>query len=52
VDVYRNGGKLTATANDGSYSDSLGKRAAAGSYLYTVCASGTKTCAPGVAVVY
>ncbi|MEO7271710.1 MAG: matrixin family metalloprotease [Vicinamibacterales bacterium] len=52
VDVYRNGSRLTTTANDGSDTDNLGKRTTTGSYLYTVCASGTRTCAPGVTVSF
>jgi hypothetical protein len=51
VDIYRNGAKLTTTANDGAYSDAVGKRAA-GAYDYRVCAAGGTTCSSTVRVVY
>ena len=52
VDVYRNGARLTTTANDGAYTDNLGKRAQAGTYSYAVCNAGTTTCSSTISVVY
>jgi hypothetical protein len=43
VDIYRNGSKITATANDGSYADHINKRGK-GTYVYQVCVEGTSTC--------
>jgi hypothetical protein len=43
VDIYRNGSKITATANDGSYADHIDKRGK-GTYVYQVCVEGTSTC--------
>ena len=43
VDVYRNGVTLTATANDGAYTDSIGTKGGA-TYTYRVCEAGTSTC--------
>ncbi len=49
VDVYRNGGKIDTTANDGTYKDGpLGK--GGGSATYEVCEPGTSTCSNEVAV--
>ena len=48
VDIYRNGLKLGSTANDGAYTDSLGKTVV--SATYKVCESGTATCSNSVAV--
>ena len=42
VDVFRNGVKITTTANDGAYHETLGK--GGGSYTYKVCEAGTSTC--------
>ncbi|MES3034315.1 MAG: S8 family serine peptidase [Gemmatimonadota bacterium] len=42
VDVYRNGIRVTTTANDGAHSDNVGKRS--GTYTHRVCAAGTSTC--------
>ena len=43
VDIYRNGSKITATANDGSYTDNIDKKGE-GTYTYQVCEAGTSTC--------
>lgn len=43
VDIYRNGSKIAATANDGSYADHIDKRGK-GTYVYQVCVEGTSTC--------
>ena len=49
VDILRNGVKVViATANDGSYSESLGK--GSGTYTYQVCHAGTATCSNTVTV--
>lgn len=47
VDVYRNGVKVQTTENDGTASDSPGKRGS-GSLTYQVCAAGTSTCSATV----
>lgn len=43
VDVFRNGSRITTTANDGEYTDAIGGRGS-GSYVYQVCEAGTSTC--------
>lgn len=43
VDIFRDGSKLTTTANDGAHTDSINKKGG-GSYTYTVCEAGTSTC--------
>ncbi len=43
VDIYRNGSKIVATANDGSYADRIDK-GGRGTYVYQVCVDGTSTC--------
>jgi aqualysin 1 len=50
VDVFRNGVKVTTTANDGAYSETLGK--GAGSYTYQVCEAGTSTCSNNSTVTF
>ena len=42
--IYRNGSKITSTANDGYYTDNINKRGNTGSYTYKVCEQGTSTC--------
>lgn len=43
VDIYRDGSLVDTTANDGSYTDNLG-RGGSGSFTYQVCEAGTSTC--------
>jgi PKD repeat protein len=43
VDVYRDGSHLTATPNDGEYTDAT-NNVGGGSYTYQVCEAGTSTC--------
>jgi serine protease AprX len=43
VDIYRDGDLVTATANDGIYTDNLGQKGG-GSAIYQVCETGTSTC--------
>jgi PKD repeat protein len=43
VDVYRNGSRVVTTANDGAYTDSIGK-GTTGTYVYEVCEAGTAIC--------
>ena len=50
VDVYRNGAHVTITANDGVFSETLGK--GGGSYTYQLCEAGTSTCSNSVTVSY
>ena len=43
IDVYRNGSRVTTTANDGAHTDSLQKNSK-GTFTYKVCNAGTTTC--------
>ena len=49
VDVYRNGGLVATTANDGQHTDVLPK-GATGTFTYRVCNAGTSTCSSDAAV--
>ncbi len=51
VDVYRNGTRTVATANDGSYTDPVGGKGG-GTFKYRLCAAGTATCSNEVTVVF
>ena len=51
VDVYRNGARVTTTANDGFHRDRIGKNGS-GTYTYKVCAAGTTTCSNEATVVF
>jgi subtilisin family serine protease len=51
VDVFRDGALLTTTANDGSYTDSIGA-VGGGSYTYHLCEAGTTTCSNSVTVTF
>ena len=51
VDVWRNGGKITTTANDGFHTDNLNTKGS-GTYRYTVCEAGTTTCSNEATVVF
>ncbi|HEX8618493.1 MAG TPA: M36 family metallopeptidase [Thermoanaerobaculia bacterium] len=51
VDVFRNGAKVTATANDGAYSDTLTK-GTKGTFTYKVCNTGTTTCSNDSSVTF
>lgn len=50
VTVFRNSALLTTTANDGAYTDSLGKRS--GTFAYQVCDAGTLTCSNTASVTF
>lgn len=50
VDVYRNGGLLSTTANDGAYTDNL--KRATGTFTYRVCEAGTSTCSDDASVTF
>jgi hypothetical protein len=53
VDVYRNGSRVTTTANDGEWVDKAGVRLAAGTVRsYKVCRAGTTTCSPTRSVTF
>ncbi len=43
MDVYRNGSRITTTANDGNYTDSVNARKHT-TYTYRVCEAGTQVC--------
>lgn len=50
VDIYRNGSRITTTANDGSYKDSM--RRASGTFQYQACNAGTSTCSNTASVTF
>ncbi len=43
VDVYRNGSKVSTTANDGSHTDVIDAKGGGGTFVYKVCQSGSTT---------
>lgn len=47
VDIYRNGVRVTATANDGEFTDKVNKKGN-GTQTYMVCESGTSNCSNSV----
>lgn len=52
VDIYRDGTKITTTANSGSYTDNTGQKGG-GSFTYRVCEAGSTTaCSAPVTIVY
>jgi PKD repeat protein len=51
VDVYRNGARITTTANDGHYTNSRSFTGPA-TYVYKVCNAGTTTCSNEATVVF
>jgi hypothetical protein len=51
VDVYRNGALRTTTANDGAYSENLGRKPQ-GTFTYKLCAAGTTTCSNEASVSF
>ena len=51
VDVYRNGALIATTANDGSHTDSTGRKGRA-TYTYQVCEAGTATCSNVATVIF
>ncbi|MCW8092656.1 S8 family serine peptidase [Alteromonas sp. ASW11-130] len=51
VDIFRDGAKITTTANDGAYTDNLNVKGG-GSYLYQVCEASSSTCSATVNVVF
>jgi hypothetical protein len=51
VDVYRNGSRISTTANDGAMTDAI-NRNGNGRYTYRVCAAGTSTCTNDANVVF
>jgi subtilisin family serine protease len=52
VDVFRDGAKITTTANDGFHTDNIGRKGG-GSYTYKVCQAGsTTTCSFEVTVTF
>ncbi|HYC87798.1 MAG TPA: M36 family metallopeptidase [Thermoanaerobaculia bacterium] len=44
VDVFRNGTRITTTANDGTHTDTSLAKNAGGTFTYRVCNAGTTTC--------
>jgi len=51
VDIVRDSSVITTTANDGSYSDSIGTKGGA-TYRYEVCDAGTNNCSNTATVVF
>ena len=51
VDIFRDGGLLTTTANDGAHTDATNNRGGA-TYTYQVCEAGTSTCSDPVTVAF
>lgn len=51
VDVFRDGAKVTTTANDGAYTDNT-KTSGTGTFTYEVCEAGTSTCSNQVTVTF
>jgi thermitase len=51
VDVYRNNVFIVNTANDGSYTDTIGGNGH-GSFTYKVCEMGTQTCSNDATVTF
>jgi hypothetical protein len=53
VDIWRNGAKLTTTANDGGWNDKFSVKLAAGTVRsYKVCQAGTTTCSATKSVTF
>ena len=51
VDIYRDGSLLATTANDGAYTDFIGKQRG-NVYTYQVCEAGSSVCSAESAVVF
>ena len=51
VDVYRDGVIVVTTANDGSYTDSIGKKGG-GTYTYKVCEENSARCSNELTVSF
>jgi hypothetical protein len=51
VDVFRDNNKITTTANNGSYTDSLASKGG-GTYTYKVCEASTSTCSAEKSVTF
>lgn len=50
VDVFRNGAVIVTTANDGAYTDTIGR--ARGTYTYKLCEAGTSACSNEASVTF
>jgi hypothetical protein len=51
VDVYRDGVRITTTANDGAHTDNLNRKGSA-SYTYKVCEAASTTCSNEARVAF
>jgi hypothetical protein len=51
IDVYRNGLKVSTTANDGTHVDAINRKGG-GTYTYTLCAAATQTCSNAVSASF
>jgi hypothetical protein len=52
VDIYRNGGVVGSSPNDGADTDSINKKGGGVTYTYQVCDAGTSTCTNSVSVSF
>jgi hypothetical protein len=52
IDVYRNGGVVSSTMNDGAYTDNINKKGGGISYTYQACEAGTSTCTNSVSISF
>ena len=51
VDIYRDGGLITTTENDGFYTDNIDQRGR-GTYIYQICETGTAICSNEATVTF
>ncbi|OGM24571.1 hypothetical protein A2962_01265 [Candidatus Woesebacteria bacterium RIFCSPLOWO2_01_FULL_39_61] len=51
INISRDGNPLVTTANEGTYTDNIGKRGN-GTYIYQVCEEGTSTCSNESTVIF
>lgn len=51
VDIFKDGGLITPTLNDGAYTDNTGDRGEQ-TYIYQVCEAGTSTCSNQATITF
>ncbi len=51
VDIYRDGGLITTTANDGFYTDNIDQKGG-GTYIYQICETGPASCSNEATVTF
>src|SRR5262245_785397 len=52
VAIYRNGGVVSTTTNDGAHTDNINKKGGGDTYTYQVCEAGASTCTNSVVVSF